>query len=218
MKLFRYILLHDAGMAPCPDSDLITLAVCKPRIRASAKVGDWIAGFCPVSGNPALDRPLGMLAYIGRVSACLSVGEYEKKYTDRSDAIYRQQQDGSFYRKRPTYHDDADAIRKDLSAGVLVLDPDASWYFGDQPVRLIDEFLPLAAQGVGHKMNGATEAQIMALAGWLRERCPPGRYGDPRNAAMLTEEKGGCGSVGAYTQPLVISDHARRSNGAGSEQ
>src|SRR5215211_5875150 len=105
-RLFRYILKHDAGMAPCIDDGLISLAVCKPRIRASAKVGDWIAGFCPVSSNRSRNRPRGRLAWIGCVAETLGVGEYERNYPRRSDAIYRELEDGSFYRKRPDYHDD----------------------------------------------------------------------------------------------------------------
>jgi hypothetical protein len=191
-------------MAPCPDDGLLTLAVCKPRIRAAAKVGDWIAGFCPVSAKATLKRPPGMLAYIGQVREMHPVGEYERRHTGRADAIYREQTDGSFYRKRPTYHDDANAIRKDLSAGVVVLDPDKSWYFGDKPLPLIDEFLSLAAQGVGHRVNGASELQIAGLLAWLRECCPPGRHGNPRDAAILLGMQGGCGSSNSYTQPRVI--------------
>lgn len=209
MKLFRYILLHDAGMAPCSDDGLLTLAVCKPRIRSAAKVGDWIAGFCPVSANVTLKRPPGMLAYIGQVRETLWVGEYERRHSTRADAIYRERADGSFYRKRPTYHDNADAIRKDLSAGVLILEPESTWYFGNRPLALPDEFLPLAARGVGHKVNGVSEAQIASLVSWLRECCAPNRYGDPRDAAMMASIKTECKSKGTSIEPRVVQPSAR---------
>jgi len=47
MKLFSYIVASYSGFAPNPFGSYCTLAVCKPRIRNSAKVGDWIVGITP---------------------------------------------------------------------------------------------------------------------------------------------------------------------------
>jgi hypothetical protein len=131
-----------------------------------------------------------MLAYIGRVAEKLDVGEYERRHGKRSDAIYRELDDRTFHRKRPEYHDDPSEIRRDLGADVLVFNPHETWYFGDHPVLLPDEFHALCAEGIGHKVNGATEPQIERLVTWLRERSPPGLYGSPaaeiRNAAPLS--------------------------------
>ena len=44
-RLFSYKLTHDTGFAPNPFFGVCTLATCKPRIRESKRVGDWIAGF-----------------------------------------------------------------------------------------------------------------------------------------------------------------------------
>jgi hypothetical protein len=40
IRIFRYILKNDSGMAPCIDNGLVSLATCKPKIRASAQHGD----------------------------------------------------------------------------------------------------------------------------------------------------------------------------------
>lgn len=40
MKLFSYIVTHDAGFAPNPFWGYCTLACCKPAIRRTANVGD----------------------------------------------------------------------------------------------------------------------------------------------------------------------------------
>jgi hypothetical protein len=47
MKLFSYIVTHDAGFAPNPFWGHCTLACCKPKIRKTASIGDWIVGLSP---------------------------------------------------------------------------------------------------------------------------------------------------------------------------
>lgn len=42
--LFAYAITRDFGFAPNPFHGFCTLATCKPDIRKSAKVGDWIMG------------------------------------------------------------------------------------------------------------------------------------------------------------------------------
>jgi hypothetical protein len=44
MKLFGYRMSRDYGFAPNPFYGWCTLATCKPRIRKSAEVGDWVFG------------------------------------------------------------------------------------------------------------------------------------------------------------------------------
>lgn len=44
MKLYSYIVARDYGFAPNPFHGFCTLATCKPKIRSSAAVGDWIVG------------------------------------------------------------------------------------------------------------------------------------------------------------------------------
>lgn len=45
MPLYSYKLTNDAGFAPNPFGGVLTLATCKPGMRQSRRVGDWIAGF-----------------------------------------------------------------------------------------------------------------------------------------------------------------------------
>jgi hypothetical protein len=44
MRLHSYVVARDYGFAPNPFHGSCTLATCKPDIRATATVGDWIAG------------------------------------------------------------------------------------------------------------------------------------------------------------------------------
>ena len=45
MKLYSYCLKHDRGAAPNPFWGVCTLVICKPVIRRTADVGDWVVGF-----------------------------------------------------------------------------------------------------------------------------------------------------------------------------
>lgn len=42
--LFSYVIPHDGGSAPNPYFGICTLAICKPVIRRTAKVEDWVVG------------------------------------------------------------------------------------------------------------------------------------------------------------------------------
>lgn len=42
--LYAYAITRDFGFAPNPFHGICTLATCKPRIRKSASVGDWVLG------------------------------------------------------------------------------------------------------------------------------------------------------------------------------
>jgi len=43
-SVFVYVVDRDFGFAPNPFHGLCTLATCKPRIRRSAALGDWVIG------------------------------------------------------------------------------------------------------------------------------------------------------------------------------
>jgi Nucleotide modification associated domain 2 len=44
MRLYSYVVARDYGFAPNPFFGICTLATCKPRIRGTAQVGDWVVG------------------------------------------------------------------------------------------------------------------------------------------------------------------------------
>lgn len=165
-RILRYILRYDTGMAPCIDHNLVSLALCKPKIRASAKPGEWVVGFRP--------RPdFGLVVWAGRIAHSVEVGDYERQYRGRSDAVYRAERDGGFERLRPDYHPGEDEFRKDTSAPVLIFAPDATWYFGAEPHMLPEKLMHLAARGRGHRVNGVNEGDAAELQLWLSSIAPP---------------------------------------------
>jgi hypothetical protein len=49
MILYSYCLRYDDRAAPNPYHGICTLVICKPAIRRTANVGDWIIGLGSVS-------------------------------------------------------------------------------------------------------------------------------------------------------------------------
>lgn len=185
-RIFRYILQTDTGLAPCVAAGHLTLATCKPRIRSSAKPGDWVLGFMPGT----IRR--GHQVWAGRIARKIETGDYEREFRRRSDAVYRQKADGTFKRLRPDYHPGANEIRKDLSAPALVFDEQATWYFGDEPQLLPDGLIHLAAGGQGHRVNGTREGDLATLSAWLHSCSPPGILGRPRHPIDTRRASSGC--------------------------
>nr|VFJ59871.1 MAG: hypothetical protein BECKDK2373B_GA0170837_10879 [Candidatus Kentron sp. DK] len=82
MKLFSYIVAHDYGFAPNPFFGVCTLATCKPIIRRTATIGDWIIG----TGS-SKNRKQGSIVYVMRITEKMTFNEYWR--------------DERFLRKRP---------------------------------------------------------------------------------------------------------------------
>jgi hypothetical protein len=178
-RIFRYILPHDIGMAPCIDNGLVSLATCKPRIRASARPGEWVIGCRPGTAQR------GLVIWAGRIAQSIEVGEYERQYRGRADAVYRAKSNGGFKRLRPDYHSGEKEFRKDTSAPVLVFDLEATWYFGRQPQMLPDYLMHLAARGIGHRVNGVEEHDAAALQSWLTGIGSPGVHAPPHDGSPI---------------------------------
>jgi len=41
-SLYSYVVRYDSGFAPNPFGGYCTLATCKPEIRKTAQLGDWL--------------------------------------------------------------------------------------------------------------------------------------------------------------------------------
>lgn len=141
MKLYSYIVAHDDGFAPNPFWGYCTLANCKPKIRLTAKVGDWIVG---LSSKPTGNRVI----YAMQVEEILNYRQYyhdkrfAKKIPDnykrkaiykQGDNIYAPLPNGAF-RQLPSAHskkcqEDPKAKAVDLR-GVNVLIARTFHYFG----------------------------------------------------------------------------------------
>lgn len=72
-SVYLYAVSYDLGFAPNPYGGLCSLACCKPRIRNSAKHGDWVIGLTGTKLKPALRCVFAMI-----VTADVTFDDYWK--------------------------------------------------------------------------------------------------------------------------------------------
>ena len=105
VRLFVYVVVHDTGFAPNPFSGYCTLATCKPGIRRSARVGDWIAGIGSVQRCQE-----GKLVFAMRVAETMCLDEYRydtrfvRKRPNRSGGAKQRCGDNIYHRDPGTGH------------------------------------------------------------------------------------------------------------------
>jgi len=161
MKLYSYVVANDTGFAPNPFWGHCTLAACKPAIRRTAKVGDWIAGLSPkADGN--------RLIYAMQVEEIVPFDEYYRDsrftvkipdyYTGKvvhkcGDNIYKPLLNGEFQQLQSMHSNGIKENHKtkghDLG-GNNVLISKTFCYFGSRPPDLPDS-LDTMKVGRAHK-------------------------------------------------------------------
>ncbi|GHC08873.1 hypothetical protein GCM10010080_24910 [Thermomonas carbonis] len=183
-RIYRYVVAYDGGTAPRPYDGLCSLAICKPKIRASAQVGDWIVGFR--SKHP------GEVLYAMQVSERLTLSEYweDPRFAARKpghasppDNIYKPDPYGGLQQVPNVVHT-PDNAQRDIS-GRYVLLSERFWYFGANSVPLPNELLHLVHTTQGHAIHvNRKKDDVRKLVGWLRS-WPTGRHGMPIDAKVI---------------------------------
>lgn len=175
MKLYSYVVTNDTGFSPNPFWGVCTLADCKPVIRRTANVGDWIVGISPRDGG------LGnKLIYAMQVSKILPYAQYfnspeyecKKPSFDTGrivekcgDNIYKPLNNGKFQQLRSMHSknpftsawaEDIKKKEKDLR-GENVLIADKFYYFGCNPIDIPKGLEEIKEVGRGHKNSFSQE-------------------------------------------------------------
>ena len=182
--LFSYCIPYDDGAAPNPFWGLCTLAICKPRIRQSANVGDWV-----VSTGSAVS-PVGnvsdAIVYAMLVTQKMTMEDYDRftqselprKIPVMESADLRRRFGDSIYdfsthtpSLRPSVHGEENRST-DLSGGWVLLS-DHFFYFGDRPIALPEALLGIVKKGQGHKSSFNTP-YFDCFVRWIHSlRYPP---------------------------------------------
>lgn len=188
MRTYVYKLTSDRGGAPCApppsagDDPLLTLSICKPAIRRTARVGDRLLGLTSVALARREGYPLGAVIYAARVSAALDFGAYyaaqdgaaESGFGQRPDCIYRlDPETGSIvHAGRSRLHTEPEYLARDLGREPLFRNArtllcEEFRYFGREAV-VIPERFPLLRQvaealGQGHRVFEAGDAEAGEL-------------------------------------------------------
>jgi hypothetical protein len=158
-RLYVYKVRYDDGTAPCVENGLLSLALCKPAIRATAGVGDTLIGFAAKS--MCADQ---RLVYAAVVTRRLAGGAYyrEPAWRHRRDCIY-EWRGGAFRRKHSAaVHSSAEDLIHDLGDGPsypranVVLSEDYRYFGESRPADHADfpAIMRILEQlGQGHRVN-----------------------------------------------------------------
>jgi hypothetical protein len=192
---YFYKLTRDDGGAPCVRNGILSLAICKPFIRASAKKSDMIFGFA--ANSLSADN---RLIYIARVTRKLCNGEYYKtyRYQNRDDCIYEAVKDGFARRTSAKFHNGPENLVHDIGQApryerANVLLSDDFRYFGDHgsadyklEFRSIKHAVEQLARGHRVHLSGVLREEFERLAADQWKQVPRKVAGRPMQAASHT--------------------------------
>jgi len=166
-RLYSYVLRFDDGAAPNPFWGTCTLTICKPAIRRTARIGDWVIGTgsknSKINDSNTYDFS-DSVVYAMKITDKKSLAEYDHfcrenlqnkipKWFDpdwryrMGDCIYNFETDGD-PTIRKGVHNGANKER-DLS-GQNALLSNYFYYFGEEPRPLPNHLKPIIKKSQGH--------------------------------------------------------------------
>lgn len=191
--LYSYVVARDYGFAPNPFFGFCTLATCKPQIRKTAAVGDWIVG----TGSRRHDRG-ARIVYAMCVTEVMSFNEYwqdprfhaKRPHMRASlrrafgDNIYYQDAVSGEWNQLDSHHSCQDGtpnpknICHDTSVDRVLVSNDFIYWGGHGPLLPGPFRDAICKRGPGHKCNFPVELVHRCIA-WLRGAGETGCCGDP---------------------------------------
>jgi len=185
MVLYSYVIVRDFGFAPNPFFGYCTLATCKPDIRRSAQIGDWVIG----TGSAAKDSKFkNRLVYAMCVKEKLSYDNYwnDARFFNKrpvmngsrmqwyGDNIYHIDSSTGKFIQVNSHHSLKDGLinmnnyKRDLS-GKFVLISEMYWYFGKEAILIPDNLKDIIKSGRQYKRIYDT-ALIKAFVVWINKQ------------------------------------------------
>jgi Nucleotide modification associated domain 2 len=190
------VVARDYGFAPNPFHGFCTLATCKPQIRRTALVGDWIVG----TGSSGNARG-GHLVFAMRVTEALNFEDYwtDPRFAGKrpnlrgstkqafGDNIYHRDADGAWLQENShhSFHDGSpnpENVNHDTNIDRVLISNDFI-YQGGQGPRIPQAFrdfngIDLVVGRQGHKCNFPGEL-IEQFCAWLEALGLHGYTGRP---------------------------------------
>lgn len=180
-RIFRYVVRVDRGGSPNPSHGWCSLAVCKPMIRRTARVGDWIIGL--------RSRANDQVVFAMAVDEVLPLADYWRDARFRAkrpggggvpDNFYRRARDGTLEQVANDLHGPRLAAGDASGLNALV-----SWnfrYFGRNSPELPTDLIHLVHSGQGHALHvNRRPDDVELLRRWL-SAWQPGIHGSPTDS------------------------------------
>ncbi|MBK7886887.1 MAG: hypothetical protein IPJ86_06145 [Bacteroidetes bacterium] len=195
-KLYSYIIKHDGGAAPNPFWGLCTLTICKPAIRRTARIGDWVIGTGSKNSKLSDGKIYDLsdsIVYAMKITDIKSLSDYDtycntnlkekvpkwfsKDWRKRmGDCIYDYSKGPNpFLRKG--IHNEKNKM-KDLS-GQNALISNHFYYFGEEARVLPKELKGLIKKSQGH-LKIENEELIKNFLRWIKLFKKNKIYGNPQ--------------------------------------
>lgn len=163
MKIISYVVRRDYGFAPNPFFGYCTLATCKPDIRKSAVIGDWVIGTSSASTGST-----NKLVFAMKVTEKLTFDEYwyEERFFNKRPVLERSRKfqygDNIYHRENSewiqiaSHHSQEDGSINYLNVATdtktdSILISDHFYYFGQNGVIIPNDLSEIIKKGPGHK-------------------------------------------------------------------
>lgn len=191
MKLLKYVMTSDTGLAPNPYFDICSLALCTPNhMNARLQRGDWVLGHsCQATGN--------RLIYAMRLTRVLDMDQYFREYPQKRPVLDGEPEqrcgDNLYFRERSHWrrvpsggHNSVGSFTQDQGKPVFLAEgSDNFWYFGaaspmPESLAFADRFPGLILRRQGFKYVRDIET-IGKFVHWIESIGTCGRFGDPRD-------------------------------------
>jgi len=178
-RLYTYIVRTDDGAAPNPFGGVCSLTICKPKIRSSAKNGDWIVGVG--SRNAPSGDLSGRMIYAMKVEEVVPLKDYDRRApkdwkqkipniqsldlaSRLGDCIYDFSR-GAKPVQRASVHGPLN-VRTDLGGKNALISKDF-YYFGSRAIRLPANLIQICPVTQGHRSH-KNEPYRVAFESWIR--------------------------------------------------
>lgn len=196
IRLYSYVLRFDDGAAPNPFWGICTLTICKPVIRRTAKIGDWIIGTGSKNSriNDGNTYDLSdSVVHAMKISDIKSLKDYDifcrknlqnkipnwfaRDWRKRmGDCIYNYSK-GSEPKLRKGVHNELNRER-DIS-GQNALLSNHFYYFGEKPRPLPNNLKEIIKKNQGHKKIERIDL-IANFEQWIKQFDKNKIYAEPQ--------------------------------------
>ena len=178
-----YKMTWDTGSAPNPYHGVLTLAICKPRIRKYSQVGDWISGWTSKTVQGKNGKPHSFneqkLIYMAKIEDRLTFAEYWEKFPLKRPQIIGYNQEpsmkktcGGSSKASNAIYDSGDNIYKPIGNGNFKQVPNNNHKKEDMEHDLKGEFVLICEEfyyyGVDNALDVSKSIFNVTVPRWIK--------------------------------------------------